>query len=319
MSQEPIDPSKSLQPPSTQGGWLSRLIGACGPWAAGLSDEASKRMAQHRARQAAVDVLREALSAEVKTLAKAREELLLRRAKAKDVERVRIDNDLKYITEEARKCRVYKVAFDYAPQAEQTEEPEQSKIALDEVWLDRFHEAARKCNEEWRVDLLAKALTEESKEPGRLGLRSLWLIGTMEERLFHAFSELLDMFLLFDGNWFIPDEDYATDYEVNNPKLGKLSLGQVIFLTAEVGLVGDPQMSGYSWKESPMEVSYADKKFEYSPDLPRWDKGVVLTQVGTQIARLHAPKPNNVGTRIFDNCRKRLNRGTPEAPRHRNG
>lgn len=59
-------------------------------------------------------------------------------------------------------------------------EPNSNTAHSELTWWSMFEDFARRPNEEWRSDLLAKALAENDKEPGCIRLKALWEIGMLE-------------------------------------------------------------------------------------------------------------------------------------------
>jgi Protein of unknown function (DUF2806) len=80
--------------------------------------------------------------------------------------------------------------FTALPPNECTDKPQEefSQPVISDHWIDKFNQLARSKNEEWRQDLLSRALAAEAANPGSISPRALWLIGTLEEDKFQAFS-----------------------------------------------------------------------------------------------------------------------------------
>ena len=166
-----------------------------------LSTEASRRYADHQIRLASVDAFKQALAAEGSAMVATRKKLLASATGADDVTKVRIQSDLKFLEEECRKYRIYLTSFDHV---RDDAAPSETATTIEPAWLDRFDEYARKQNELWRADLLAKALAMEAAKPGSIGPRALWVIGTMDENVFHAFASLLDICTIVGDTPLVP-------------------------------------------------------------------------------------------------------------------
>lgn len=69
----------------------------------------------------------------------------------------------------------------------------------DLTWWSMFEDFARRPNEEWRSDLLAKALAENDKEPGCIRLKALWEIGMLEADDFGMLAFFCDSAVHIDG------------------------------------------------------------------------------------------------------------------------
>jgi len=127
-----------------------------------------------------VEVLRDLLKSEIETRSAIRRTLLEKFIAAPDEERVRIERDLEYVDGVTRQLNVVAKSLSYGSTGESPPEKTREKPKqVEDHWIDRFNELARKRNEEWRSELLARALAEEAANPGSVSPRALWLIGSM--------------------------------------------------------------------------------------------------------------------------------------------
>lgn len=69
----------------------------------------------------------------------------------------------------------------------------------DLTWWSMFEDFAKRPNEQWRSDLLAKALAENDKEPGCIRLKALWEIGMLEADDFGMMAFFCDSAVHIDG------------------------------------------------------------------------------------------------------------------------
>ncbi len=169
-------------------------IRAVGPFLLSQSDKASETFQRHLGRLAEAEALKELLKGEVETRTVSPDPAEERYIAAPPEERVRIEQDIEHVDGITRQLNIASKSLSYGteetvPPPPPTEKPK----PIEDHWLDRFNELARKRNEEWRNELLARALAKETASPGTVSPRALWLIGNMEHSLFTALSELLDL------------------------------------------------------------------------------------------------------------------------------
>src|SRR5258708_31123654 len=83
-------------------------------------------------------------------------------------------------------------------------------------------------NERWRADLLSRALMLQMQDAESISLASLFQIGLLSERAFHAFSHLLDTMALVDGSYYVNFQgSYLTS--IPNCQLGQdLTYGHIL-------------------------------------------------------------------------------------------
>jgi hypothetical protein len=168
----------------------------------------------------------------------------------------------------------------------------------------------RASNEEWREDLPAKALSAEASAPGTVSPRALWLIGTLEERLFHAFASILDLCCDFNGP-VIPNAGKGTsDQLIPNCILGAdLTIGRLSFMLSDVGLLAGPLAERRGPKGSLVLVRYFGDHYliECKADALKI-RGTVPSDLGSCIATLYEQKFNPLGKEIFDTWIESLDR-----------
>ena len=169
--------------------------------------------------------------------------------------------------------------------------------------MDKFSELARAHNEPWREDLLARALAAESAFPGTVSPRALWLLGTLEERVFNAFATLLDLASSLAGGLMIPHHQSFANRSIPNCSLGEnVSIGNLIYQLDEVGLFADAlTTSRTARKDSAFMAGYGSTSFVVrciGEDLAI--SGVIPTGLGASLASFYQPKHNPLGKEIFD-------------------
>ncbi len=168
-----------------------RLAKSLGENAISLSDNLTDKYADNHLKLTSHKAIGEFLIQKAKSLAKIEKKLRQNYIDAPDVERIRIRRDIQEIEKEVRQFKIIGKAKDELESCNETLTDDDKEISPH--WMDKFNELAKAHNEDWREELLAKALASEAKKPGSIGPRALWLIGTMEENLFHAFAALIDV------------------------------------------------------------------------------------------------------------------------------
>ena len=163
-----------------------------GPFLISQSDKASEAYQKHLGRIAQVDIMKQVLSHETEIYSALKKDLLKRYLNAPPMKRLQMKKDLEFVDGNIRQIVIAIKSLSYG--GDNFAHPNSDiKKLIEDHWIDRFNELARKRNEEWRSDLLARALAYEAATPGAVSPRALWLIGNMEEKLFNTLSELLNL------------------------------------------------------------------------------------------------------------------------------
>jgi len=225
-------------------------IKSIGPLLISQSDKASEAYQRHLGRVAEVEVLRDLLKSEIETRSAIRRTLLEKFIAAPDEERVRIERDLEYVDGVTRQLNVVAKSLSYGSTGESPPEktPEKPK-QVEDHWIDRFNELARKRNEEWRSELLARALAEEAANPGSVSPRALWLIGSMERQLFRALSHLLDLCVWSypKDSPFLPHSSiqaFERKVDGTDEDTG-LTVGHLLFRLGDIGVIAEHLTSSF--------------------------------------------------------------------------
>lgn len=283
---------------------MLNMVKACGPLLVSQSETLSKEFAKHKGRLASIEVMKEVIINEAKILQSTKEELLKRYIDSDPVERIRIKRDIKEIDESYRTLNIEQQSIKYLSN---TDDSEQHEIECgDEVsysWLDRFNELAKLRHEPWREDLLARALAKELESPGSVSPRVLWLIGTLEEDLFNAFSLLLDIASTIGSSLMIPSgKKNAVTYIVPKCYLGEnIIVGQLIFMLQDVGLVADITTTTRRIdKGGVVTTRYRDEEVLIkNEEFDIMVQGVIFSKLGSSIASFYETKENDLGRKIF--------------------
>lgn len=287
------------------GKYSLRIIQAAGPYLISLSKEASKSYTEHQLRLVQVDVVRNHMLKEVESLAEIKHNLRERFFESTAEDRIRIKRDVQDIEREIRRLGIVSSALKYLPDPNEDDTEVLSEAVEDHIsdhWLDKFNEYARANNEEWRSELLARALASEAEIPGSIGPRALWLIGTIDEYLFHAYASILDVSIIIDDDHIIPDCLNFLKIPIPNCMLGsKKGLGSLIFMLVDLGLMGDITISSSTLsKDEKYIVSYGEKTTMLTTREDLTIRGLIPTLLGESIASLYTRKPNELGHEIYN-------------------
>ena len=277
-------------------------VKAIGPFLISQSDRMSEAFQRHQGRMAESTALKEFLSGEVALRGELRRKLWTKYIDATDEERVRLQRDLESLDGEVRRLGIGAKSLEY-PEANTDGEAGANRVPpgekpaheLQDHWIDRFNELARLRNEPWRAELLARALSSESANPGSISARALWSIGTIEERVFLAFSKFLDLCFWPAGGSdpFLPDGG-DSDLE-KRPVLSiddtPVFLGQITFLLKSAELLSDPLTSSKQLDAGQgMALRCGDDVFIVTAKEMFSYGGLILSTIGQSLARFHEPK-----------------------------
>ena len=280
------------------------------PLVISLSEKASEAYIKHEIKKAKVEAFKEGLILEIQTSLKLEKQILTKVVGATDEEKVRYMNDLEFIRERLNKFRVYARSIDClqdlpkgspADLALEFKPDEESTISSH--WLDSFNEIAKKRNEPWREDLLAKALAMEASNPGAIGTKALWALGTLDEIGFQAFATFLDLSPQIGDGYLLPENTYPWfDEKVPSYVRGsEIEIDALAFLLADADLVAE---IGESIRKFPKNSGYIAKYGVHSYGMvPKEDffiKGIMPNSVGGILSGLYEQKPNSAGEKQFN-------------------
>lgn len=282
------------------------IVKAIGPLVISQTEKASKAYAQHQMRLAQVEAYKELMVGEIRTLNEVRRKLLEKYYDVSDEERFRIKRDIQDLEKDTRRLGAYQKALEYLPKEDGTAPLPSSEADTTELispsWMDRFNEVARLQNEAWRQDLLSKALAREAQYPGSISPRALWFIGTVDEPIFHAFASLIDISSNFENGLIIPNHQGYYTRILPGCILGDdRTLGHIAFMLLDLGLMGDLLTSFRMISSTGIsQVAYGTQHYILRTKQEIRVNGIVLTSLGSVIASLYEPKPNELGAEIFD-------------------
>lgn len=292
---------------SETGKSVLRIIRAVGPLLISQSKEASEAFAEHQLRLAKVEAAREFMLKEANSLAEIRNNLRNSFYEVSPEERIRIKRDIDETEKEIRRLNIVSNALEQLPPPQVDENgnevgTESDKPNISPHWMDKFDEYARANNEEWREELLTKALALEAQSPGAVGPRALWIIGTIDDYLFHAYASLLDVSANIGGGFVIPNHQRFNEKPVPNCALGSnKAIGNLVFMLSDLGLIGDTLTSQKQMPEKvPLIATYGKNVSLITTKQKLNIKGVIPTILGETIAKLYTPIPNELGEEIYN-------------------
>lgn len=282
-----------------------RVVKSVGSLIISQSESASESFASHQLRLAKVEAAREFMVNEARSLAETRRTLRESYYDASNEERVRLRRDIEECERELRRLEVISKAVEKLSTTTEQEAEEDENLESTEMsphWLDKFNEFAKARNEPWREELLASALALEAKEPGAIGPRALWVIGTLDEDLFHAFASILDVSCVVAGGYVVPEHTKFIDRPVPECALGaNKTIGNLIFMLSDIGLFGDVLTSRKRIPENArLLAQYGHRSALIETKKAIQLGGVIPTSLGQSIARLYTPQPNLLGQEIFE-------------------
>ncbi len=282
-----------------------KVMRSAGPLLISHSKQASATYADHKLRLAEVGAAKEMMIQEVQALSEVRAKLHNRFYDAEPDERINIKRDIEETERELRRFRVLSKSLDHLQDTESDEasttSDQETETIVSPHWIDKFNEYARAHNEDWREDLLAKALSVETAEPGAIGPRALWLIGTIDEYLFHAYAALLDLSTILDNtNYIIPNYGSFNQEPIPDCLLKPhASIGRLVFLLSDLGLIGTT-----AFKLIPDNVQimtrYDDKHTLITTKKQQKIKGIIPTDLGEKLGRLYTTQPSELGMKIYN-------------------
>ena len=269
---------------------------------------------------ASVEAAKELVHREIDIYSKVKEQLLERYISADEIERIRIKRDLEDITSNVRHLNIVDVAMNYLPASQNSEDqvsdnqeiPSLEQKTISPHWLDKFNELSRSRNEDWRADLLSRALATESSSPGTVSPRVLWLLGILEEPLFKAFATILDLCTFIGNERMIPllGETFMQK-PIPNCELGdQVTIGTLVYILGDIGFLSEQLTTQLSFTQgSEFSVIYDSHHYHIKcSSSPIYVQGIIPTTLGSSIASFYQPNFNSLGEEIFQAWINSLNK-----------
>ena len=116
--------------------------------------------------------------------------------------------------------------FEYIPDDVASAGEQDRADESDVSWWSMFEDFARRPNEDWRIDLLARALAANEMEPGAIRLKALWEIGMLEADDFGMVALFCNCAVHIDGKPLIlldPEEQNDFAPELDDGRVGNLA------------------------------------------------------------------------------------------------
>jgi hypothetical protein len=298
-------------------GWVTvNRVRAILPLLIMQSDKAAEALKKANGRLAEIKAFEQMVRNEVETRNATRRALIERITTASPEEHIEIEQKLEWLDGVTRQLNISLRALSYG---EKEPDPARSdeKEPFQDHWIDRFNDVARRRNEEWRTELLARVLAKEVAAPGSISTRALWLVGTLEKHLFDAFSALLDVCVWFestpDPGPFIPNSHVQA---INQPtemlvRGHTAYVGELHNTIADIGLVSNPITSRKTiHRDSEFMVRHGSTGFRIKLKSELVIAGLLLTDLGNSLASFHHPKWNLNGVRVLEGWIVSLPRAT---------
>jgi hypothetical protein len=298
-----------------------RILKGVGPFLISQSHTLSEAFARHKLLISSVEVVKESALKQAENISCIEKKLLEKYIDADESEKFRIKTDLHNINKEMRLLNVCRLAVGYLHEPEPEKEVkslgdqdtvDDNGISLH--WMDKFSELAKSHNEEWRQNLLARALAKEAESPNSISIRALWLIGTLDEVSFQAFSTILNLCTKIDSQPMVPSCSGTNLLQIDVPDciLGEnIHIGNLTFLLNDSGLIGD-LMSSQRNIEADMEYefAYGNNKYNITSKKKFKMQGIIFTRIGRCIAKLYDTQISDVGLKIFNDYINSLDKKT---------
>lgn len=282
------------------------VVKTTGPFVLSQWEEASKAYTEHKARLALVETGKELLRKELADLAEVKKGLFEDYVGATPKKRIRIEQDIEFIEGRIRQQNIGLQALAHLRDVPECEAGQETPPGASEEptisphWMDKFNELARARNEEWRANLLARALAAEATSPGEVSPRALWLLGTLEEKLFRDFQALLDVCTELSGTLLVPKVgDFLTQ---TIPGLQEVTISHLLYRLSDLGVLGDHLTTTMTHRIGARTCARYDRE-QFIIDVTKVDlviRGIPLTTIGSSVASFCERTPNILGKAIFD-------------------
>ncbi len=284
------------------------IIESAGMFLISQFESSSEAFERHQLRKINVESTQIFLTEEARSIATARDTLRKKYSDATPEERIRIRRDIEDAEKDLRQLKTTIQAITYLPQfavqpsneCVDTLEQEHLESRISDHWMDKFNQLARSKNEEWRQDLLSRALAAEATKPGSVCPRALWLIGTLEEDKFQAFAAILDISSVIDDVYIIPNTNLFS-LDIPSCQLGQnVQFGALTYYLNDTGLIADYPSSLMIKKDQKFRID--DNKSCYTINCK--DNlsiaGLVPSTIGSSIAVFYERNMNPFGQKILN-------------------
>lgn len=193
----------------------------------------------------------------------------------------------------------------------------------DASWWDMFEGLARRRNEPWRQELLARALVEYDRVPGSIGLKAIWEIGMMENDDFGCLAAFCDSALHIDGKPVVliePEQQAKFRFE-DADAVREINLAHAISALIDAGLVSQAatqfstkepvrleHLKGPTW----FQHQHVDQSADANHDIQI--NGFFVNDVALDICKLYGPKLNIASDASFEEFQSLMTEAAKEQP-----
>ena len=194
---------------------------------------------------------------------------------------------------------------------------------VDASWWDTFEALARRRNEVWRRELLAKALVQYDRVPGSISLKAMWEIGMMEGDDFGCLAAFCDSALHIDGKPVVliePEQQAKFRFE-DADSIREVNLAHAISALIDAGLVSQAATQFSSKEPVRLEHLNGPTWFIHQPVNQATDanhdiqiNGFFVNDVALDICNLYEPKLNIASNANFEEFRTLLTNTSKEQP-----
>lgn len=287
-----------------------RLLRTIGP--ALLSD----RIVSHSKRMAEVEFIATLLKHEAESVSEIRRSLWKRYGRAKGEDRWRALSDIKHLDSDLRRLGITNRALSHLTEYTKESENTDSFTEISGHWMGVFQQLSSAENEEWRQELLARALAAQAAKPGALSAKALWTIGTLSHFAFDSFAYILDCCTWIRGGAgnerpIIPGPvALMTDYIAKGAGWTRdVKLGTLIYDLQESGLLGEIFANSVDLTGDTYTFRYGDEsiQFVWSGKNGRFNiAGLMPSVLGAEVARLYSPQKREFGQMCFERLKAML-------------
>ncbi|PLK46975.1 hypothetical protein [Uliginosibacterium sp. TH139] len=147
-----------------------------------------------------------------------------------------LESDLRLL---ATVQRSFAYISDDSTAAERQKQEQNQSNERDQSWWDMFEDFARRINEDWRIDLLAKALAAQETHPDSMRRKALWEIAMLEADDFGALSVFCNSSVYLDGKPLVlldPEEQNKFKLDASDDRW-ETNLAHVVSALTDKGLV----------------------------------------------------------------------------------
>jgi hypothetical protein len=209
------------------------------------------------------------------------------------------------------------------PEADKQKNDENLEHEVDAPWWDMFEALARRRNEDWRRDLLVKALVQYDRVPGSISLKAIWEIGMIEADDVGCLASFCDSALHIDGKPVVlieTEQQAKFHYEVADG-VREVNLAHTISELIVAGLVSQATTQFSTNEPVRLEHLNGPTWFLHQPVNQAKDanhdiqiNGFFVNDVALDICKLYEPKLNIASNASFEEFRTLLSDTSKEQP-----